>query len=113
VGGGWGSGAFMPSIFTSSKGGRVVAGPGDFSFPDTDEWRGITSLSWTLDPRSVPDGYCLPPAVACGPGLRQWNTFSATVIDNFEFAVVPEPSLLLLGGVGVTAAWLRRRRTPA
>jgi hypothetical protein len=109
IGGGWGNGAFMPSIFTSSKGGQLIVGAGSFIFPDTDQWRGLTSLSWTLNANAVPAGYCLAPQVPCGPGLQPWNTFSATVIDNFEFDVVPEPSLLVLAGIGAVALARRRR----
>jgi hypothetical protein len=108
IGGSWGGGAFMPAIFTSSKGGMVVVGPGSFSFPDTPEWQGLTSLSWTLNANELPSGYCFIHQLPCAPGLQPWNTFSASKIDNFQFDVVPEPSLLILGGIGATALMRRR-----
>jgi hypothetical protein len=107
IGGPWGGGAFMPGIFTSSKGGQVVVGAGTFTFPDTPQWRGLTSLSWALNPNELPDGYCFISQLPCAEGLLPW-TFSATRIDNFQFDVVPEPGLLVLGAIG-TGALMRRR----
>jgi formylglycine-generating enzyme len=78
-----------PYTFTSSKGGCVdVTADGTYTFPNTRQWKDITSFQWTP------------------------HIFG--LIDNVTINPVPEPSTLALLGISAAGllgyAWRRRKK---